>query len=114
MRDGKWAYTIRAYRPTNKGGELVIETLHTNEQSRDAEISVFRERMARGEIDRIDVIAHVEPFDTRSLFTGDDDGERERTERARVLMQMNEPKFRTPKPEDRWKPGHSTDPTEPH
>jgi hypothetical protein len=64
MRDGKWEYTIRAYRPPNQGGGLVLETVHVGTASRDMEISVFRDRMARGEIGYIDVIAHVEPYDT--------------------------------------------------
>lgn len=68
MRYGKWEYTIRAYRPTNQGGGLLMETVHVGTRSRDIEIEVFRTRMARGEISHIEVIAHVEPFDTRRLY----------------------------------------------
>lgn len=64
MRDGKWEYTIRAYRPPNQGGGLDIETVHVGTASRDIEIAAFRARMARGEIDYIEVITHVEPFGT--------------------------------------------------
>jgi hypothetical protein len=71
MRDGRWEYTIRAYKPTNKGGGLVLETVHVGTASRDTEIAVFRDRMKRGEIDHIEVIAHVEPYDTRLIFSTD-------------------------------------------
>lgn len=54
--DGWWEYRIRAYYPPNKGGGLAIETLHRGESSRDMEISIFKDRMARGEIDHIEVI----------------------------------------------------------
>lgn len=62
MRDGHWEYTIRAYRPTNQGGDLVMETVHVGTVSRDLELAVFRERRARGEIGVIEIIAHVEPY----------------------------------------------------
>lgn len=68
MRDNHWEYTIRAYYPTNKGGGLALETVHVGTWSRDMEISVFRERMHRGEIDHIEVIAHVEPYDTQRIY----------------------------------------------
>jgi hypothetical protein len=62
MRDGRWEYTIRAYRPTNQGGGLLIETVHVGTASRDMEIQVFQTRMARGEVGHIEVISHVEPY----------------------------------------------------
>ena len=62
MRDGKWEYTIKAYRPTNQGGDFVMETTHVGTASRDIEISVYQDRMRRGEIGHIEVIAHVEPY----------------------------------------------------
>jgi len=63
LRDGKWEYTIRAYKPPNQGGGLALETVHVGSTaSRDVEISVFRTRMAHGEIGHIEVIAHIEPF----------------------------------------------------
>lgn len=65
MRDGRWKYTIRAY---NARGDLIIETTHATEVSRDIEIEVFQTRMKRNEVACIDVIAHVEPFDTRRLY----------------------------------------------
>lgn len=68
MRDGKWEYTIRAYYPPNRGGGLAIETVHVGETSRDMEIGAFKARMARGEISHIDVIAHVEPYGTTTIF----------------------------------------------
>lgn len=68
MRDGKWLYTIRAYKPPNQGGGLAIETVHATEASRDIEIEVFRTRMRRGEIAHIEVISHVEPFGTQTIF----------------------------------------------
>lgn len=71
MRDGKWEYTIRAYRPPNQGGGLVLETVHIGTSSRDMEIAVFRTRMARGDIDHIDVIAHVEPFGVTTIYDTD-------------------------------------------
>ena len=51
-----WEYKIRAYAPVNRGGGLLIETVHRGEASRDMEISVFKDRMKRGEIDHIEVI----------------------------------------------------------
>jgi len=69
MRDGKWEYTIRAYLPTNRGGDLVLETVHVGTASRDMEIDVFRTRMARGEIGHIEVIAHVEPYGVTRYYT---------------------------------------------
>lgn len=69
MRDGKWEYTIRAYRPPNQGGGLVLETVHVGTASRDIEIAAFRTRMRHGEIDHIDVIAHIEPFDTVTYWS---------------------------------------------
>lgn len=48
-------YTIKAFYPPNKGGGLAIHTWHIGTGSRDVEIAVFRERMARGEIDHIEV-----------------------------------------------------------
>jgi len=71
MRDGRWEYTIRAYRPPNQGGGLLIETVHVGTSSRDMEIAVCRTRMARGAISHIEVIAHVEPFDTRTIWLHD-------------------------------------------
>jgi hypothetical protein len=64
MRDGKWEYTIKAYRPPNQGGGLLIETVHVGTTSRDIELSVFRTRMARGEVSHVEVISHVEPYGT--------------------------------------------------
>ena len=69
MRDGKWEYTIRAYSPTNQGGGLDRETVHVGTASRDIEISAFRARMARGEIRKIEVISHIEPFGTETYFS---------------------------------------------
>ena len=68
MRDGKWEYTIRAYYPPNRGGGLALETVHVGIHSRDTEIAVFRERMARGELSHIEVISHIEPFGTETLY----------------------------------------------
>ena len=68
MRDGRWAYTIRAYAPTNRGGALILETVHANAQSKNIEVEAFRARMARREIDHIEVIAHVEPFGVERIY----------------------------------------------
>jgi hypothetical protein len=51
-----WEYRIRAFRPPNQGGGLLIETVHRGEASRDMEIDVFKTRMKRGEVDHIEVI----------------------------------------------------------
>lgn len=51
-----WDYRIRAYAPPNQGGGLLLETVHRGEASRDMEISVFRDRMRRGEVSHIEVI----------------------------------------------------------
>lgn len=67
MRDGRWAYTIRAYRPPNRGGGLLIETVHATAASRDIEVAAFRDRMRRGEVAHIEVIEHVEPFERRTI-----------------------------------------------
>ena len=72
MRDGKWEYTIRAYRPPNQGGELVLETVHVGESSRDMEVDVFRTRMRRDEIGKIEVISHVEPYGIITCLGADD------------------------------------------
>ena len=69
MRDGKWEYTIRAFYPPNRGGGLADETVHVGTASRDIEISVFRERMARGEISHIEVTSHVEPYGTETIYS---------------------------------------------
>ena len=71
LRNGKWHYTIKAYRPINQGGGLVLETVHVGIASRDMELSVFRDRMARGEIDHVVVIEHVEPFRRATLYARD-------------------------------------------
>lgn len=71
MLDGKWEYTIRAYSPPNQGGGLVLETVHVGTHSRDTEIAVFQARMARGEIDHIEVISHIEPFGIRTIYGHD-------------------------------------------
>jgi hypothetical protein len=71
MRDGKWHYTIQAFSPPSKGGGLLIETLHSTKTSRDIEISVFKTRMARGEISHIRVISHVAPFGETTIFGSD-------------------------------------------
>jgi len=68
MRNGRWEYTIRAYFPPNQGGGLALETVHVGTHSRDMEIAAFRTRMGRGEISHIEVIAHVEPFDTSVIY----------------------------------------------
>lgn len=73
MRDGRWKYTIRAYWPGNAlfpkvPNGLAIETTHTTEASRDIEILVFRDRIKRGDLSYIEVISHVEPFVTETIF----------------------------------------------
>lgn len=69
MRDGRWEYTIRAFRPPNKGGGLAIETVHVGTASRDIEIGAFKARMARGEISHIEVVTHIEPFGTMTIWS---------------------------------------------
>lgn len=66
--NGWWEYRIRAYRPPNQGGGLLIETVHRGESSRDMEIDVFRARMARGEVGHIDVISLVPPYGTETIY----------------------------------------------
>lgn len=61
-------YTIKAFYPPNKGGGLAIHTWHIGTGSRDIEIAVFRERMARGEISHIEVTSHVEPYGTETYY----------------------------------------------
>lgn len=61
-------YIIQAFYPPNKGGGLAIATLHLGEASRDIEISVFKTRMARGEIDYIIVTNLVPPFGSYRIF----------------------------------------------
>lgn len=63
----KKAYTILAYRPTNQGGGLLLETVHSTAASRDVEIAALRERMRRGEVGCIDVIDHTNPFGHYSI-----------------------------------------------
>lgn len=61
-------YYIRAYRPTNLGGGLLIETWHDGEASRDMEIAVFKDRMRRGDIERIEIESHVEPVGITTIY----------------------------------------------
>jgi hypothetical protein len=73
MRDGRWKYTIKAFRtrtnPSQPGrAVLVIETTHATEASRNIEIEAFRERMKRGEISYIEVLSHVEPYGIETIF----------------------------------------------
>jgi hypothetical protein len=70
MIDGWWEYKIRAYRPPNKGGGLLIETVHRGEHSRDMEIGIFQDRMKRGEISHIEVIDMVN-YKTTTLYAGE-------------------------------------------
>lgn len=51
-------YVIQAYRRN----ALVLETWHIGEASRDMEISVFKERIKKGEIDHIVVTNRMSPF----------------------------------------------------
>lgn len=83
MRDGRWAYTIRAYRPPNQGGGLAIETLHATEASRDTEIAVFKTRMARCEIGHIEILSHVEPFGVVIMCADGDHARRQGPRRPR-------------------------------
>ncbi|MCR4301838.1 MAG: hypothetical protein NUV51_09530 [Sulfuricaulis sp.] len=62
-----WEYMIRAYLPANKGGCLLIETVHRGEHSRDMEISIFKERMKRGEVGHIEVVDMVR-FKMETLY----------------------------------------------
>ena len=71
MRDGRWEYTIRAYRATNQGGGVLMETVHVGTASRDMEIAAYRARMRRGDVAKIEVIAHVEPYGTMTLYGTD-------------------------------------------
>lgn len=68
MTDTWWEYRIRAYRSPNKGGGLLIETVHRGESSRDMEIAVFKERMKRGEVDHIEVIDMIN-FTTTKVYS---------------------------------------------
>lgn len=63
----KHDYEIKAYYPLNRGGHLAIHTWHDGTASRDMEIAAFRERMRRGEIGHIEVIAYVEPVGVTTL-----------------------------------------------
>jgi len=72
VRDGRWAYTICIYRPARQGGGIVIESLHSNPVTLDVELDLLKDRMRRGEIGTIDVIAHVPPF-TRYRITTEPD-----------------------------------------
>ena len=63
-----WDYRIRAYRPPNKGGGLLIETVHKGEASRDAELAAFQARMKRGEISHVEVISFVEPYGVTTIY----------------------------------------------
>jgi hypothetical protein len=58
----RWDYTIRGYAGVNHKspfGAKVLETVHKGATSRDVEIAVYRSRMARGEISRIEVLDHA-------------------------------------------------------
>lgn len=55
--DADWV--INAY----KRGQILIGTWHRGLSSRDMEISIFKERIKRGEIDYIDVIGREPPFE---------------------------------------------------
>jgi len=62
MLQPDWDYTLRIFAPPNRGGELLLETTHRGEASRDIELAVCRERMKRGEVSHVEVIAHVPPY----------------------------------------------------
>lgn len=59
----EWLYRIRGYAPTNQGGELLLETVHASEASRDIEIAAWRARIRRGEVSHIEVVDLQKPFD---------------------------------------------------
>ena len=63
-----WDYLIRAYAPANRGGGLLLVTGHRGEASRDIEIAAYRNRMARGDVSHIEVIALIEPYDRKTLY----------------------------------------------
>jgi hypothetical protein len=61
-----WDYAIRSYAGHRhqklKAGTLVMETTHHGEASRDTEIAVYRDRIARGEIMLIEISNLRDPF----------------------------------------------------
>jgi hypothetical protein len=57
-------YLIDAY----KGQDILIGTWHRGEGSRDVEISVFVERMMRGEVDYIIVQDRNKPSNSYKLY----------------------------------------------
>lgn len=53
-----WDFKVRMY---NRAGELLIETVHSGESSRDVTVDAGRYRMSRGEVSKIEI------FDCRSF-----------------------------------------------
>ena len=56
-------WSIKAYagwsHPTAHPTALVLHTWHTTDVSKDIEVEVFRARMARGEISKIEILDHA-------------------------------------------------------
>jgi hypothetical protein len=77
------AFTVRGYAsnkhpgwPTVKLGDLLLETTHGSKASKDIEVAAWKARMQRGEVAYVEVISHVEPYGTETIFP---EGEQNRT-----------------------------------
>lgn len=72
MRDSKWRWSIRAYYSANHAsapGGLAFDVSFSSGHSRDMELEIFRDRMAKGaDIGHIDLISHVEPFGSDRFY----------------------------------------------
>lgn len=68
MRDGRWKSTIKAYRPTNKGGGLALEVSHSSVGARTAEIEAVKSLIRKGHYGKAILIWHVEPYTTTEIL----------------------------------------------
>lgn len=48
-----WCWCVRGF---DLKGQLLVETVHKGDSSKDMEVDVWKTRMARGEVSRIEII----------------------------------------------------------
>jgi hypothetical protein len=72
----RWEYEIKGYSgPQHPAvlarrmliGDLILDTYHLGEHSRDIEVAVWRDRLERGEASRIEVISLIEPYGMETI-----------------------------------------------
>ena len=66
MRNGKYEYTIKAYKGMPE--RMIEETFFISKTFCDIDIDIYRKRIKKGEINRIEVIHHEDPYDIENIF----------------------------------------------